>query len=147
MEDTLKQYTSLEYNENTGIDVITKFNAASGFNYLLGVRELEGIYILEQIADGTACTFLCGIKILSKKDKTLIKEIDVDTNEHYTRQKCLNLVENALIEVLLDAAKKDRLPFDHVSARTQVAKLLDVCYFEQSRKAAIEWAMSIGIIS
>ncbi len=136
----------IAYCENTGIDVYGSYEAKSGFNYLVGVRQLQGLYIVEQIADGTGCTFLCGIKILCANSKELIKEIEVKNGVRYSRLRTLELVKAGLLEILEEAAILEGHSFNYEQANKLITEQLDNCYFEQSRKAILNWAKSIGIL-
>ncbi len=118
----------------------------SGFNYLVGVREFQGLYIVEQIADGTGCTFLCGIKILCANSKELIKEIEVKNGVRYSRLRTLELVKVSLLEILEEAVRHEGHSFNYENANKLITEQLDTCYFEQSRKAILNWAKSVGIL-
>ncbi len=52
---------------NTGSVYYTIFLAKSGFNYQVGIRDTNGLLIIEGIAEGTACMFLCGIQVRDKE--------------------------------------------------------------------------------
>lgn len=55
--------------QNNEIALLNKFGIAKGsnFNYsesanaFLGIGEIKDLLIVEQIAEGTGCTYLCGI--------------------------------------------------------------------------------------
>ncbi|MFV0554525.1 MAG: hypothetical protein ACK5LR_07450 [Mangrovibacterium sp.] len=129
-----------------GMAVTQSYQAASGFNYMAGVRELEGLIIVEAVAEGVGASYLCAIRILNKADKTLVAEIDVPKGVRYSRQKCVELVSDKLFEVILDSARKQGQPISERQARQKIDSLLDNCYFEQSRKSVLAWAASVGII-
>lgn len=136
----------ITYCENTGIDVYGSYEAKSGFNYLVGVRELHGLYIVEQVADGIGCTYLCGIKILCANTKVLIKEIEVKNGVRYSRLRTLQLVKAGLLEILEEAAIQQGHSFSYEQVSRFIMKQLDACYFEQSRKAILNWAKAVGIL-
>ena len=64
--------TPIGFSDTTGMSVYQSYTAGSGFNYMVGMREMKDLLIVEQIAEGTACTFLCGIKIYHKETKAII---------------------------------------------------------------------------
>ena len=78
-------------SQSTGLQVYQNFSSVSGFNYMVGIRELEGLKIIEGVAEGTACIYLTGIKVLDADNK-LVVDIDVEYGTHYTREKVVNLV-------------------------------------------------------
>ena len=51
------------FSDTTGMDIYQSYTARSGFNYMVGMREVHNIVIIEKVAEGTAYTFLCGILI------------------------------------------------------------------------------------
>ena len=134
------------FNDSTGMQVYQSFTAKSGFNYMVGVREIQDILIVEQIAEGTACTLLCGIHIYHKESKQLLKEIAVERNVHYTRSKVVELVHESLIQILTESCKLSRIYVDVDHANNFQNDVLDKCYFEKSRIAILQWAKTVGII-
>ena len=135
------------YSESTGMNIYQSYTASSGFNYMVGMREIHDIVIVEQIAEGTACTLLCGILIYHKKTKELLKEIEVGRNIRYTRAKTMDLVRQFLIQTLLETCNKNNVEIDKEYTKNYVDKILDECYFSNSQKAILEWAESVGIIT
>ncbi len=134
-------------SETTGLAVYESFLAPSGFHYMAGVREINDLLIVEQVAEGTACTLLCGILLYHKQSKQLLKEIKVERNFHYSREKTMQLVARSLMIVLKEATVKEGVHFNAVSAQRFIDEMLDRCYFEKSRQTIIAWAQSIGIIN
>lgn len=134
------------YSEATGLDVYKSFIAASGFNYIMGTRGLGDIIIMEQVAEGTASTLLCGILIYHKTGNVLLSEIQVPRFTPYTRTKVVEIVKESLLNLLINSASKNGHHLDAEFAAEQIEDMLDTCYFERSRTAIIDWATSIGII-
>ena len=58
----------------------------------------------------------------------------------------VSLVQEHLSNAIADSAIRDDLAFDMQDVRKQVADMLDKCYFEKSRQAALNWAKRVGII-
>lgn len=139
--------TPIGFSDTTGMSVYESYIAGSGFNYMVGIREMRDLLIVEQIAEGTACTFLCGIRIYHKRTMAIIDEIEVERNTHYSREKVMKLVQNSLIQLLRSACIKANTELDMDSANEFLNEALDKCYFENSRKTVLEWAKSVGIIS
>lgn len=147
MENSLAIITTpIGVSETTGLSVYKSFTANSGFNYMVGVREVQDLLIVEQIAEGTGCTYLCGILIYHKDNRELLKEITVPRNVHYTRIKVMEMVQNSIIELLEETCKKSSIDFDKERAYHFVNTVLDNCYFEDSRKTILAWARSLGIL-
>lgn len=138
--------TPIGYSETTGLNIYESYTALSGFKYMVGIREMGDLLILEQIAEGTACTFLCGVLIYQNETKKLIKEIEVEKNIRYTRAKALEIVREALLDILLESVFSEGLEMNTESANRQISEMLDHCYFDQSRMTILNWARSIGII-
>lgn len=147
MENNLAIITTpIGVSETTGLSVYKSFNANSGFNYMVGVREVQDLLIVEQIAEGTGCTYLCGILIYHKTNRELLKEITVPRNVHYTRIKVMEMVQNSIMELLEETCKKDGIEFDKAHAQSFVNEIIDNCYFEASRKIILSWARTVGIL-
>jgi hypothetical protein len=53
-----KTLTPIGLSDTTGLQVYESFVASSGFNYMVGIREIKDLLIVEQIAEGTGCTLL-----------------------------------------------------------------------------------------
>ena len=138
--------TPIGFSDTTGMSVYQSYTAGSGFNYMVGMREMKDLLIVEQIAEGTACTFLCGIKIYHKETKAIIREIEVERNVHYTREKVMKLVHNSLIGILIESCRIENTEIDLDGAIAFLDEALERCYFESSRKTVLEWAKSVGII-
>lgn len=141
-----KLNTPIGISESTGMNIYQSYTANSGLSYMVGVREMSDLLIVEQIAEGTACTFLCGINIYHKQNKELIKEITVERNTYYSREFVIGLVHRALLSMLVDVNTKEDTQIDIVCANEFIMDALDKCYFEKSRNAIINWAKVIGII-
>lgn len=134
------------YCVHTGLSVNGTFKAQSGFNYVAGIREVKGLIIVEAVAEGIGCTYLCGIRILNKSDNVLLGEIDVPRNEYYSRKKCSELVSEKLLEVIEASSARVGKTIDQSSTRQKIDKILDDCYFKQSRISVLSWAESLNII-
>ena len=134
------------YSESTGMDVYQSFTATSGFNYFVGARNLNGLMIVEQIAEGTACTYLCGISIRNQADSTLLSEIQIPRFTRYTRDKVVKYVRKSVLDLLVSSVEKTGNKIDLKAATKMVDDMLDTCYFERSRASIIDWARTHGII-
>lgn len=143
-EGLAKLTVPIGFSDTTGMSVYQSYTANSGLNYIVGMREMQDLLIVEQIAEGTACTFLCGILIYHKETKTLLKEIEIDRNVNYSREKVVTLVHKALLQVLSNASGKEYTSIDMQSANEFLSEALDKCYFENSRKTIIDWANLFG---
>ncbi len=131
---------------STGLSVVQSFLAKSGFNYQVGIRDTHGLLIIEGIAEGTACMFLCGIQVRDKESGREICNIPVPKNTHYSRQLVMSLVMEHLSNAIADAAIRNGRAADMLDVRKQVTDMLDDCYFKQSRQATLSWAERVGII-
>ncbi len=134
------------YSTSTELNVYESFTSKNGFNYIVGGRDNNNILIVEQIAEGVARSFLCGIKIYQKSTNQLIKEINVPYGESYTREKAMVLVRDALLEVLFESFELNKIVVDKDNVLSMVHSVMDTMYFGNSRKAALELAKSLGLI-
>lgn len=142
------QYLSkpIGYSETTGLDVYESYTAKSGFNYLVGIRSINDLVIMEQVAEGTANTLLCGILIYSKSDRVLLSEISVPKSTPYSRNIVVEIVKDTLLNLLETSVSESGDQLDLNAAEKQLNDMLDTCYFEKSRAAIINWAKSQGLI-
>lgn len=138
--------TSVSYSATTGLSIVQSFLAKSGFNYQVGVRDFQGLLIIEGIVEGTACTYLSGIQVRDKESGEEICTIQVPPHTRYSRQVVVSLVQEHLSNKIADSAIKDGQALDMSDVRRQVADMLDECYFAESRQAALNWARRVGII-
>lgn len=134
------------FNDSTGISVYGSYTASSGFNYMIGAREIEDLLIVENISEGTAVTFLCGIQIFRKSSKELLIDIPFERSTHYSRQTIVGIVHKKLSNFIAESFHKNdqRIDLDYLDST--IWEMLDNCYFESSRNAVMDWAQSIGII-
>ena len=113
---------------------------------MVGIRELDGLKIIEGVAEGTACIFLTGIKVLDADNK-LVTEIEVEYGTHYTREKVVHLVSQKLFDVIWSAMDaSEQVAVGNEEVKFQIDQLLDNCYFGESKKCALNWARRVGII-
>lgn len=133
-------------NYSTGLNIYQSFQAHLGFNYQVGVREMQGLLIVEGIVEGTACLFLSGIQVREKETGKEICNISVERNTRYSRQLVVELVHQHLCNAIMDSIAKEGGIANHIDVEAQVAQMLDNCYFQESRQAALEWAKRVGII-
>lgn len=131
---------------STGLSVVQSFLAKSGFNYQVGIRNTHGLLIIEGVAEGTTCMFLCGIQVYDKESGHEICNIPVPKSTQYSRQLVMSLVVEHLSNAIAEAAICDGKALDMLDVRKQVTDMLDDCYFKQSRQAALSWAERVGII-
>lgn len=146
---TINSINSLQpvgVNYNTGMNIYQSYQAASGFNYQVGVREVEGLLIIEGFADGTACTFLSGIQVRDKETGKELCNIPVEKNTKYSRQLVMELVHQHLCNTIVDAAEKEGKSINRNDVEAHIAEMLDNCYFAESRHASLGWATRVGII-
>lgn len=132
---------------NTGLTLYQSVQLKpNGFVYGVGVRDSHGLLIVEGIAEGTACTFLCGVQVRDKETGEEICTIPVAQGTHYSRQLVMELVHLHLCQAVEESAARDGRAVDQDLIEAQVVEWLDDCYFAESRKAALCWAERVGII-
>jgi hypothetical protein len=133
-------------NPNTGMSIYQAYEAPSGFTYQRGIREIEGLLIVEDIAEGAACMYLSGVRGIERESGKVLFDIDVEHGMHYTRKRVMEIVRDQLCHILAESLRHDGQNIDSLSIEQHVAKLLDKCYFQESRQAALDWAKRVGII-
>jgi hypothetical protein len=131
-------------DRQTGLEIIETFISHSGFNYGVGVRPLGDLTIIEQVARGTAVSYLNGILVLDKEEN-LILDIKAPQNTYYSREIAQKMVLNGLLGMLEEAAKKHGKKYDKEKALTKIKKKLDEAYFKQSYISILDWAETIGL--
>lgn len=146
---TINDFNSLQpvgLSHSTGMNIYQSFQANSGFLYQVGARDLNGLLIIEGVAEGTACIYLCGIQVRDRESGQEICNITVERNTHYSRQLVMQLVHKHLCRAIFEAAKKEGRVVSNFEVEEMVANMLDDCYFKASRQAALSWAERVGII-
>ncbi len=133
-------------NQNTGMNIYQAYQAASGFTYQRGIREIEGLLIVEDVAEGTACMFLSGVKGIERESGQVLFDIPVERGTRYSRQRVMEIVHQQMCDILTQSLKQEGQTIDYNTIEQHVAKLLDDCYFSESRQAALSWAKRVGII-
>lgn len=144
--NSLENLKPVGVNYNTGMSIYQSFQASSGFNYQVGAREMNGLIIIEGIAEGTACMYLCGIQVRDRETGKEVCNIPVDSNTKYSRQLVTELVHQYLCNAIMDSATKEGKLVNRQEVQKYVAEMLDDCYFKESRQAVLSWAERVGII-
>lgn len=130
-------------NHSTGLSVNPNdsFLAKSGFRYISGVRQIGDLNVIENVANGTAVTFLNGVQIYNKEG-VLIAEKKAPMGTHYEREVARQLAKEKLLEILQDA-NKNNPEFDIIKAEEVINEHLKDGYYSQSYQAANDWYESI----
>ena len=129
---------------NNGVSQIGEsYLAESGFRYTSGLRNFGSLKIVEDVAGGTAVTFLCGVKVFDE-DGTLIIDKKMSNGVHFERERVRKIVLNELLDMLIEA-NKENINFDLNDAKMKINAHLKQAYFESSYKAINNWAVELGI--
>ena len=127
-ELVLKQFGlttgNVNYSEAANAFLSNGFTSAAGNTYLNAVRFAEGIVIKEDVGIGYARKFLNGLKIYSLKNKTLLADKNYHClfyNKFVIRREAINM----LMEVLRQAAVKDRLNLNEKQAKKEIERIID----------------------
>ncbi len=129
----------------TGLVIRTNYEAASGFNYLTGIRDVGKLKVVEGIAKGAACIFLKSVMVLDQNGK-LIFDAEVENMTQYSRETVRKIVLKGMMNMLRDASLQAGKSFDDLYAFEQLDKLLENAYYQESYKAILIWAEETGII-
>lgn len=128
----------------TGLAIKESFKAKSGFNYQTGVRDFGSLKIVEGVSSGTATIFLTSLMVFDG-EKKLILDCEIGKLLNYSREAVRKMVLHGLLNMLREAAEKEKKSFDELKAYELIDNQLKDAYYEQSYKAALVWAGSIGI--
>lgn len=130
-------------NNNGIIQIGKSYLAESGFKYNSGFRDFGSLKIVEDVASGTAVTYLCGIKVFDKNG-TLVIDKKMSKQFHYEREQVRQVVLKELL-TLLSIANKNNPDFNQDEARNKISEHLKLAYFKSSYKAINHWASELGI--
>jgi len=108
------------------------------------VRPLGDLIIVEQVAHGTAVSYLNGILVLDK-DENLIIDLKAPQNTHYSREIARKMVLEGLLEMLEEAAKQHGRTYNKEEALKKINKKLSDAYYKQSHISILDWAETIGV--
>lgn len=120
------------------------FLADSGFRYCSGIRNLGNLNIVEDVAQGRAICYLCGIKVYDKEG-TMILDKKLKNGVHYEREKVRRIVLQEILNMLHDT-NAENPDFDLEKAKKTIDNHLKQAYFSQSYKALNNWALEMGIL-
>lgn len=142
-ELSISKKGNLIINPKTGLSINPNdsFLAKSGFRYLSGVRQIGDLNIVENIANGTAVTYLNGIQIYDK-NKVLIAEKKAPKGTFYEREVARLMAREKLLEILSDA-NINNPEFDIIKAEEVINEHLKHGYYEQSYKAIQNWYQAL----
>ena len=104
--------TQVSFSASSGLSIVQSFLAKSGFNYQVGVRDFQGLLIIEGVVEGTACTYLSGIQVRDKESGEEICTIPVPQYTRYNRQVVVSLVKEHLSKAIAANAIKEGTAID-----------------------------------
>lgn len=135
----------LEISNKNGLATIGEnYIANSGFLYNVGVRNFGSLKIIEEVAFGTAVSFLCGIKVFNQ-DGVLLVDKKMNNGIYYEREKVRKIVLAQLLDMLIEA-NKENINFDLDEVRMKISVHLKQAYYESSYNSINNWAAELGII-
>lgn len=129
---------------NTGLIVHNNpYVSGSGFAYITGIREFEGLTIIEEIAKSSESyvTYLNGIKVFDKNNELIITKA-AKRGSFYDRETARQII---LIEIvsMLEKSCKPGSDFDKEMVMQKVDGLLDKAYYKESYIAINNWFNTI----
>jgi len=128
----------------TGLIIKESYVANSGLKYQAGLREIEGLKIVEGVSKGTGNIFLTTLMVFDEHSE-LIFDADVKKLTSYSREKVRQLVMEGLMSMLREAAENDGEIFDEVDAYEILDNKLKNGYYEQSRRSMMDLAKKWGV--
>jgi hypothetical protein len=139
----MKENKLILLNNNGVVQIGESYKADSGFKYNSGFRNFGSLKIVEDVAQGTAVTFLCGVKVFDK-DGVLIIDKRMNQKFHFERELVRRIVLQELLNMLIEANKGND-NFNLMEAKMKISTHLKQAYFESSYKAINNWALEIGL--
>lgn len=127
-----------------GLDIEGKFEADSGFDYLVGNRDCKNFTVKEFIAKGLGISYLCGFALYDSKDELIVSY--AFRNLPYTRDLSRKKVGKALVKYFEDAMKRAGHNFPKGEVKAKVDKILDDAYYAESDRAALAILEEWGIL-
>ena len=118
--------------------------ANSGFEYFGGIRDFEGLKIVEMVCRGTGVEYLAYVRVFDANDSLLI-DVPVANGILYSREVVRELVLINLLDMLQEAAQKNKSEFSRDVVRQQLDHKLKMAYYSKSYEAILAWANTIGI--
>lgn len=135
----------LNMSNNNDVTTIGKtYLAESGFLYKVGLRNFGNLKILEEVALGTAVSFLCGIKVFDQEGVLLVDK-KMNNRFYYEREKVRKIVLNELVDMLIEANKED-IQFNLTEVKMKISTHLKQAYYKSSYTALNNWAIELGIL-
>jgi len=129
----------------TGLTLVgNSYKSESGFKFMVGLRTLGSLQIIEGVAKGTAVDYLCGIRVFDENNELVI-DIAVNRGTRYEREIVRKLVAKELLH-MLNEANQNNEDFDYYAAQNKIDEELKLAYYRQSYEAINRWAKEIGII-
>ena len=124
----LKQFgltsAGINYSEKANAFLSSGYTSAAGNTYFNALRFAEGIVIKEDVGIGYAYKFLNGLRIYSLKDKAMLADRTYH-NRIYSKHTLKQQAVNMLLEVLHDAAKKEKMNLNESQATKEIEKIID----------------------
>jgi hypothetical protein len=139
----MKENKLILLNNNGVVQIGESYKAESGFKYNSGFRNFGSLKIVEDVAQGTAVTFLCGFRVFDK-DGLLIIDKRMHQKFHFERELVRRIVLQELLKMLIEANKGND-DFNLIEARIKISEHLKQAYFQSSYKAINNWALEIGL--
>ena len=129
---------------DTGLTISTpSYEATNGFVYASGIRKFGNLRIVEDVATGTAVSYLSGVKVFDDKD-TLIIDKRMEKGCFYERETARKIVLEELLKLLIEQHGANE-NFDVANARQKINEVLKDTYFGKSYQSINAWANEIGI--
>lgn len=145
MKNNLIKFKAAETmrNQHTGLTVNKgeAFLSASGFSYFSGVRQFGDLNIREDIASGTAVTYLNGISVFNAEGELLV-ERKAPKGTHYQRETARQLAKEAILDMLVEANVENE-DFNYINAEDMVNKHLKLGYYSKSYSEINKWFESL----
>jgi len=127
---------------DNGLTVVgDHYKAESGFSYASGYRQFGDLNIIEDIATGTAVSFLIGIKVFDKEGNLIIDK-RMKKGCYYEREVARKTVHAELLNMLKNHKEGS---LDYVNASSIIDQHLKQAYYSKSYAAINSWAIELGI--
>ena len=133
-------------DSETGLAIKERYKASSGLIYARGLRDFNGLKIIEGVAKGTANIFLTSIIVLDQKGD-LIYDAEIEKFTNYSREKVRQSVLHGLASMISDASQERGETVDELELYEKLDKKLKTAFYEQSYRSVLDWAKEINLIN
>lgn len=129
----LSKLNNFNYSDSVNAFIGNGYTSTAGNTYMNEIRLLEGLLIKEDVGQGYARTFINNIKIYDLKSKELLCDKKYNCtfyNQHFIKSE----VKSLLVNLLIDASRKDRIQINISDAEMHIEGLVNRAFDTDQRQ-------------